>query len=91
VSRKTEKSRNFSTIATNWFPGSAQEPYELQALPAAMSSSKTIQEAKPPKQRVPRQKPGNKRIRDGVPREVMKSLRGLIVHHKPLRRRWLCR
>jgi len=42
----------------------------LQALPAVASLKPTTQEAEPRRQCVPRQEPGNERIRGGVQREV---------------------
>ncbi len=56
--------------STTWFPGSAWEPKELQALPADASLVPKAQEAEPPRQCVPRQEPGNERVRGGVKREV---------------------
>ncbi len=55
---------------TLWFPGSAWEPKELQALPAEASLIPRTREAEPPRQCVPRQEPGNERVRGGVEREV---------------------
>ena len=65
---------HFSLIATIWFPGSAWEPNELQALPAVASLKPTTREAEPRRQCVPRQEPGNERIRGGVQREVLKFM-----------------
>jgi len=53
--------RHFSLNATIWFPGSAWEPIELQALPASASWQPKIREAEPRRQCVPRQEPGNER------------------------------
>ncbi len=69
------KIRHLSRNATIWFPGSAWEPDELQALPAAMSLDRRLLEAEPPRQCVPRQEPGNERVRGGVRRESRKILK----------------
>ena len=50
--------------------GSALEPNELQALPAELSIDRRLREAETPRQCVPRQEPGNERVRGGVQREV---------------------
>ena len=55
--------QHFSLIANIWFPGSAWEPIELQALPAMVSLQLKIREAEPRRQCVPRQEPGNERSR----------------------------
>ena len=71
IRQKTLEYRHFSLIATIWFPGSAWEPNELQALPAVASLKPTTREAEPRRQCVPRQEPGNERIRGGVQREML--------------------
>ena len=50
--------RHFSLNTTIWFPGSAWEPNELQALPAELSLVNRLREAEPPRQCVPRQSLG---------------------------------
>ena len=55
---------------TTWFPGSAWEPNELQALPAELWFDSRLREAEPPRQCVPRQEPGNERVSGGDQREV---------------------
>ncbi len=68
------KFRHYSPNTTFWFPGSALEPNELQALPAELSLDRRIREAEPPGQCVPRHEPGNERVHGGDWREVSKFL-----------------
>ncbi len=64
-------SRPGTELTTNWFPGSAWEPNELQALPAEAPTEMRMQEAEPRRQRVPRHEPGNECFSGGDQREVL--------------------
>ena len=63
-----DKIRPFSTSVTHWFQGSALERTDLQVLAAEMpiicKSFALRSEAEPRGQRVPRQSPGRKNVRD---------------------------
>ena len=70
---KSRKNGHSSLIATTWFPGSAWEPTELQALPAFATiepedagggASKTVRS---------QAEPGNEQVDGGVQREVSKN------------------
>ena len=70
IAVENSAAKNNPVNTTFWFPGSAWEPNELQALPAELLFDRRLREAEPPRQRVPRQEPGNERVRGGVQREV---------------------
>ncbi len=54
-----QRKRRSTLISILWLPGSAWEPKELQALPAATSLTPRCLEAEPRRQLVPRQEHGN--------------------------------